>query len=127
MEEARCQEGRTLNPLCSCAVRGYLRPACVPPSHVHQWAITRLVEEFGTDQVRVAWLTDYGRHQVIAVSLDDWKTGVVWTLTGRHPDDEGADIPREKCRWYDLNDNRDDLDRFISKGKQLVAEPKSRH
>jgi len=118
MQESNCPEGSTVNPRCSCALGGYLRGPCVPLEHAHRWAIDRLLKEFYPDQVRVSWPTDYGRHQGVAVSLDGWKTGSVWTLTGRHPEDMRNDVPRDRCRWYDLNDNRPDLDLFLQRIKE---------
>ena len=93
-------------------VAGYLLPACGP--NEYRWAIDRLVEEFGHLAVRVGWETDHGRTRQIAVSPSGWKDGhlLVWTLYGRHPNDQSC--------WYDLNDNRSDMDKFIERARSAV-------
>lgn len=97
------------NP-CVCMAVGYLKPACGPKQY--RWAIDRLVEEFGETNVRVGWEHDYGRTQKVAVCFDDWKEKLlVQILMGPHP--------TEADRWYDINDNRSDLDAFIERVRSV--------
>jgi hypothetical protein len=105
---------------CDCALSGWIAPQCGPEKY--RWAIDRLVEEFGAAAVRIAWENDYGRNQGIAVSPNWGEPNIqaaMWRLVGRHPLDDIAGIPRDKCRWYDLNDNRDDLDVFIDRARPM--------
>lgn len=88
----------------------------------YRWAIDRLVGEFGDQVVRIAWENDFGRNQGIAVSPDYQEPNaryLLWKLVGRHPMDDAAGIARDRCRWYDLNDNRDDLDMFIERARPM--------
>lgn len=96
---------------CECMVGGYLKPTCCPDEY--RWAIDRLVDEFGEANVRVGWELDFGRTQKVAVSADRFLTiAAVQTLKGPHPD--------RSPRWYDLNDNRSDLEAFIERARPMV-------
>lgn len=102
---------------CDCQMRGWIAIECAPQKY--RWALDRLAAEFGTVAIRISYATDYGRTQELAICPDwvDMKHFVIWSLFGRHPNDGRAS--RAESRWYDLNDNRGDVDRLIETARLM--------